>query len=775
MTKHIRIRLLISAVIISLGWVVVSYYIVSSRVSTLTNEKYIEASKEMKDFLEIFVSEKQEALSLISFALAHDSQVKKALLEHNPDLLKLEDFSLQLKKHTLLQNVWLQVIEPDGKSFYRSWSSKRGDDLSAVRLDIANIIKEPRVTNSISVGKFDLTFKSTVPIYHDNTFIGLVETVAKFNSITLKMKKKGFDVVTLVDKSYKSQLQFPFTKTFIHDYYVADLNANKELMSFIEERGVDYFIDGKDYYLAADIHRLIAVFHLNDINNHPMSYFLLFHDLSDIDLSSIERIRDRLILASVLGLMLLISGLYYLYVKSYKRFIDNLNKQLKEDIASKTIELEEQNKKLNHIAYHDVLTQLPNRLLFLDRLEQSLKLAKRHSTHVSLLFLDLDRFKEINDTYGHEAGDRLLQETTKRLQQCVREYDTIARLGGDEFTIIIEGSENKKIVDIIQDIIDKIKDPVFVNGNTLHTTFSIGISSYPEDGDTSDILLRNADTAMYKAKERGRNTYEFYNATMTQQAFKRVALETDLRQAIEDGDFQAYYQPKANSLTGKVTGMEALVRWNHKTLGMIPPDEFIPLAEEIGLIAKIDNWMMEETMKTALAWQKEGLYIGKLSLNVSMKQLEDKNFVSHIKEIILRTAFNPEFLELEITESQIMKNPKSTIDILNSIRSLGITISIDDFGTGYSSLSYLKRLPINKLKIDKSFIQDIPQNEDDKVIVKAIIVLAQSLKLNIIAEGVETVEQKDFLIGVGCPNIQGYYYSKPLPADAYRDFLIKHS
>jgi len=414
-------------------------------------------------------------------------------------------------------------------------------------------------------------------------------------------------------------------------------------------------------------------------------------------------------------------------------------------------------------------------MLFLDRLEQNIRYAKRHNTHVSVFFLDLDRFKEINDTFGHEAGDRLLQHITQRLKTCVREYDTIARLGGDEFTIIIEGANNKQLVSIIQKIIYKMKAPIQINGYTMHTTFSIGVSSYPEDGDTTEILLRNADTAMYKAKDKGRNTYEFYNESMTEQVLKRVRLETDLRQAIEHGDFQAFYQPKLNALTNKVIGMEALIRWEHKTMGMIPPDEFIPLAEEIGLIAKIDEWMMRHTLNRANQWYQEGLFLGKLSLNISMIQLEDDNFIDKVKKIISQTDFNPESLELEITESQIMKNPESTISILNKIKALGITISIDDFGTGYSSLSYLKRLPIDRLKIDKSFVQDIPDDEDDTAIIRAIISLAQSLKLKIIAEGVETVEQKDFLVESGCENIQGYFYSKPLPEDEFRDFLTQLS
>ena len=757
--KYLNMRLFIIAGIISLVWVTISYFTISSRLNTLTMEKYVEVSNEMKDFLEVFISEKQEAVSLISLILAHDTNIQKSLINQNSDSLELQNYSEHLKKHTLLQNVWIQIIEPDGKSLYRSWSSKSGDDLSGVRLDVAKIIKETKSINSISVGKFDLTFKSMIPIYNNDIFIGVVETLSKFNSIAYKMQKKGYDTVTLVDKSYKTQLQFPFSKFFVNDYYVANVNAKKELMHFIERKGVGHFLDGKDYYLAEDINKLISVVHLNDIYNEPMSYFFLFHDLNHIDLSSIVRMRDRMILSDILILLLLLSSFYYLYVKRYRAIIMKLNKKLENEVALKTIELEEQNKKLNHLAHHDVLTSLPNRLLFLDRLDQSIKLAKRHNTQVSVLFLDLDRFKEINDTYGHEAGDKLLIEITHRLELCVREYDTIARLGGDEFTVIIEGSENKKIVDILQNIIDKIKDPIFVNGNTLYTTFSIGISSFPEDGDSTEILLRNADTAMYKAKERGRNTYAFYNEDMSAQAFKRVTLETDLRYAIGHGDFQAYYQPKINALTGKVMGMEALIRWNHERLGLIYPDDFIPLAEEIGLITKIDQWMMEETMMTALAWQKEGLFIGKLSLNISMRQIEDKNFVAYIKETMFKTAFEPECLELEITESQIMKNPTSTITMLNDVKALGVSIAIDDFGTGHASLSSLKNLPIDQLKIDKSFIQDILNNEDDMAIVKAIIVLAQSLKLDLIAEGVETMEQKDFLVEAGCSTIQGFYYS----------------
>ncbi len=772
--KYPNIRLFVIAGMISLVWIIVSYFTITERIHSLTSQKYGEISNEMKNFLEVFIDEKQETMSLISLALSHDAQIKKALITQNGDKLELQHYVEQFKNHAFLQNVWIQVITAEGKSFYRSWTSKKGDDLSAIRLDVAQIIKEPKPLDSISVGKFDLAFKSMIPIYHEGTFIGIIETISKFNSIVLKMQDKAFDTLVFVDKSYKKQLEFAATDRFVGDFYMANINVKKELMAFVEQKGMEYFINTKGYYLAEEINRLITVFKLDDIEDNPMSYFLLFYDLNQIDLSSVERMRDKLILIDIMILLLLVGSFYYLYVKRYRSLIDRLNTQLEYEVTLKTIELAEQNKKLNHLAHHDVLTSLPNRLLFLDRLEQSIKLAKRQGTQVSILFLDLDRFKEINDTYGHDAGDKLLIEITHRLEECVRQYDTIARLGGDEFTIIIEDSENDRIVEILEEIIEKMREPFMINGKMLYSTFSIGVSRYPEDGESTEILLRNADTAMYKAKEHGRNTFAFYNEEMSVQAFKRVGMETDLRVALRNGGFEAYYQPKINALNGKVVGMEALIRWHHERLGLISPAEFIPLAEEIGLIEKLDQWMMEEAMMTTLAWQKEGLSVGKLSVNISMNEIEDKNFVGSVKELLAKTGFDPRGFELEITESQIMKNPHSVIVMLHELRELGVSIAIDDFGTGHSSLSSLKNLPVDQLKIDKSFIQDVPQNEDDVAIIKAIIVLAQSLKLELIAEGVETEEQKDFLIEAGCSTIQGYYYAKPMPAEDFRAFLLEH-
>lgn len=773
--KYPNLRLVVIAGMIALVWVCISCMTISTRVHTLTSQKYDEASTEMKNFLEVFIDEKQETVSLISLILSHDLQIQKALLTQNGEGLELQRYVEQFKGNTFLQNVWIQVITPEGKSLYRSWTDKKGDDLAAVRLDVAQMLKEPKPLNAISVGKFDLTSKSMIPLYHEGKFIGIVETISKFNSIALKTKEKGFDTLVLVDKAYKKQLEFTYTDHFVGDFYMANTTVKKELVDFVKQKGVEYFINTQRYALAEEINQLITVFKLNDIAGKPMSYFLLFYDLDAIDLSSVERLRDKLILIDIMILLLLVGSFYYLYVKRYRNLIDKLNTQLEYEVTLKTIELAEQNKKLNHLAHHDVLTSLPNRLLFLDRLEQSIKLAKRQGTQVSILFLDLDRFKEINDTYGHEVGDKLLIEITHRLEACVRQYDTIARLGGDEFTIIIEDSENDRIVEILEEVIEQMKEPFMINGTMLYSTFSIGVSRYPEDGESTEILLRNADTAMYKAKEHGRNTFAFYDEAMSAQAFKRVGMETDLRVALRDGGFEAYYQPKINVHSGKVVGMEALIRWHHAKLGFVSPAEFIPLAEEIGLIEKIDKWMMQETMQTALAWQKEGLNIGKLSVNISVNEMDDQHFVASVKEMLEKTGFDPKGFELEITESQIMKNPQAVIGMLHELRALGVSIAVDDFGTGHSSLSLLKNMPVDQLKIDKSFIQDVPQNEEDAAIIKAIIVLAQSLKLELIAEGVETKEQKDFLLAAGCETIQGYYYANPMSAEDFRAFLLEHA
>jgi len=434
--------------------------------------------------------------------------------------------------------------------------------------------------------------------------------------------------------------------------------------------------------------------------------------------------------------------------------------------------IKEQKELLAYRAHHDTLTNLPNRQLFLDRLAQSIRYAQRFKEKVAVLFIDLDHFKEINDSLGHHVGDEVLKTVSSTLQKQIRKTDTLARLGGDEFIIILDTLEDVNlIVDIIKKLMDAMNEPILVGDHQLYITLSIGVSLYPEDGDVSEDLLRNADAAMYNAKNNGRNTYCFYTAEMTQKAFERIEMETSLRQAVDREEFVVYYHPQVDATTGNVVGVEALIRWNHPQNGMLQPMKFMPLAEEIGLIIPIDQWVMKVGMTQLVQWYNAGLNPGRLALNLSIKQLRQTNFIEIVSALLKETGCKPEWISFEVTETQIMRNPESSILILQRLSDMGIELALDDFGTGYSSLSYLKRLPIDKLKIDKSFVEGLPHNKEDVGIAKALIILSKSLGLDIIAEGVETPEQNRFLVENGCTKIQGYLYSEPIPAVAVEKML----
>jgi len=438
--------------------------------------------------------------------------------------------------------------------------------------------------------------------------------------------------------------------------------------------------------------------------------------------------------------------------------------------------LEEQTEKLNHQANHDTLTKLPNRMLFQDRLSQAIKTATRNSQQFALLFIDLDQFKKINDSLGHQVGDDVLKEAAARLKVALRAEDTLARLGGDEFTIILKSVKDIQSASLVAHKINTVmKEPIKVRGNTLFISSSIGISMFPQDATSQENLIKFADTAMYKAKDEGRDNFQFYSAEMTAIAFERVVMENSLRVAIKEEQFVVYFQPQFCASDNTIIGMEALVRWQHPTIGLVPPAKFIPIAEESGLIIEIDRFVMKVAMRQFSQWYKDGLNPGTLALNLAMKQLSEEDFISNLLTTMQSLDFKPEWLELEVTEGQIMHNPDEAITKLREISNLGIEMAIDDFGTGYSSLAYLKKLPLDKLKIDQSFVRDLPDDEDDAAITKAIIALGKSLNLKLIAEGVETQEQKDFLLENGCNYIQGYFYSKPMPAKEIRTLLQENS
>lgn len=429
-------------------------------------------------------------------------------------------------------------------------------------------------------------------------------------------------------------------------------------------------------------------------------------------------------------------------------------------------------KQLHFQANHDALTGLPNRLLFNDRLIQSIEKAKRKKSKFALLFIDLDHFKEINDSLGHDIGDEILNTVALRLKSSKRDEDTLARLGGDEFIVILEDLHQiQDASSIANKILKSLSQSISVNDNVLYVSSSIGISIYPDDGDSAQNLLKYADSAMYKAKDEGRNNFQYYNSTMTELAFERVVMETSLRAGLKNNEFVVYYQPQVHGITDNIIGMEALVRWQHPTMGLVFPNKFIPLAESTGLIIELDRYVMKTAMTQISKWYGQGLNPGVLSMNLSVKQLQKEDFITMLKELIEETNCKPEWIELEVTEGQVMTHPEEAIVILQTISDIGIELAIDDFGTGYSSLAYLKRLPIDKLKIDQAFVKDLPDDEEDVGITKVVIALSKSLNLKVIAEGVETKEQRDFLIENGCENIQGYFYSKPIPADEFENIL----
>jgi len=428
--------------------------------------------------------------------------------------------------------------------------------------------------------------------------------------------------------------------------------------------------------------------------------------------------------------------------------------------------------RLKYLANYDQLTALPNRSLFNQRLERALAHAQRFNKSLAVLFIDLDRFKNINDTLGHEAGDGVLRAVATRLMGGVREIDTVARLGGDEFVVLIEQVTDMRQVDVVaQKLLKALAEPFMLDGCEYHVTASIGISSYPVDGDGGAELLKNSDIAMYRAKEEGKNRARFYAPAINRHSVERLSLESGLRRALQRGEFLLHYQPKVNIASGFVTGMEALVRWKRPESGMVSPAEFIPLAEETGLIVAIGEWVLKAACAYTRAWHSGGTQPLRVAVNLSARQFAQTSLVSDVARILDITGLRPEALDLEITESMVMGNPEQAIQTLRQLKSMGISLSIDDFGTGYSSLGYLKRFPIDHIKIDRSFVKDIPHDNDDATITRTIIAMAHNLRLKVIAEGVETEAQLDFLRQNGCDEMQGYYFSRPLAEDAFLALL----
>jgi diguanylate cyclase (GGDEF)-like protein/PAS domain S-box-containing protein len=427
---------------------------------------------------------------------------------------------------------------------------------------------------------------------------------------------------------------------------------------------------------------------------------------------------------------------------------------------------------MSHSAQHDSLTGLPNRILLNDRVDQAIALAPRHMKKVAVLFLDLDGFKHINDSLGHPIGDKLLQSITKRLVDCVRVSDTVSRQGGDEFVVLLSEVEQPEDAAITaRRMLKAVAEGHSVGQHDLHVTTSIGVSVYPDDGLDAETLIKNADTAMYQAKENGRQSYQFFKPAMNVRAVERQSIEESLRRALERQEFALHYQPKVNLSTGEITGAEALLRWTHPTRGPISPGEFIPVAEDCGLILQIGNWVLREACKQARNWVDAGLPLATMAVNISAMEFRDENFLEGVFAILEDTGLDPRSLELELTESVLMKRAGSAESILRRLRERGVQLAVDDFGTGYSSLSYLRKFPIDALKIDQSFVRQITTTPGETTIVTAIISMGRSLKLRIVAEGVETQEELEFLRAHHCDEAQGYYFSRPVVAQQFAKLL----
>jgi len=430
--------------------------------------------------------------------------------------------------------------------------------------------------------------------------------------------------------------------------------------------------------------------------------------------------------------------------------------------------------KMAHLAQHDFLTGLPNRMLLTERLSRAIGQARRHKKRVALMFIDLDYFKHINDSLGHAIGDLLLKMVAERLTLCIRDTDTVCRQGGDEFVILLAEIEHTlDAAPVAEKLLVAFAEPCLIGGHELHVTLSIGIAIYPDDGQDADEVMKNADTAMYHAKANGRNNFQFFTTEMNTRAVRRLFIEGNLRRALKQGEFMLYYQPKIDLASGLMIGSEALIRWQDPEHGVVNPNQFVPIAEECGLIVPIGSWVLREACRQVSAWQDAGLLAVPVSVNISAVEFRHKGFLEGVALILKETGMLPSFLELELTESILMHDAESSESVLESLKAMGIQLAIDDFGTGYSSLSYLKRFPINTLKIDQSFVHDIAIDPDDASIVSAIIGMGKSLKQRVIAEGVETEAQLAFLRSLKCDEGQGFLFGHPLPAAQFEQLLLK--
>lgn len=779
MKTKLGLKLIVVLVTVSLYFLVVFYINndINERIKTLTTQQ-VESLQTHYDlttkYFKItanatydFINSNKEVMKILTelpsaIGTQRDILQKKLYTELEPHYKKLQ-------KQGVLQFHFLSADNITTLRMHKP--SKHDDNLTNLKFSFRYVNENKIPISGFEGGRTSPSFRNVSPLFSDNgVHIGAVDVayapeilqknlqeINKINSHFI-IKKELFK-----DKKWsRNDNQYEYRNSIENEYYFESasfhLEIDTSLNAFIEpmrDEIADKMSTNKAFSLVGSdnhTHKIITFLPIKDMENKVVAFLISYKDSAAID----KLYEDFYIINIVIFL-----GFTLISFFVYRSIIYNR-------------ELLYEKKRFYHLSQYDTLTQLPNRALFYERVNKSISKATRDDSKFALMFLDIDNFKHINDSYGHDEGDRLLLVVSNKIKNVLRREDILARLGGDEFVIIIEDIDNAiDVLTITNHILDTMRQAIKIKNNTHYISASIGISIFPDDSKNPNNLLKFADVAMYEAKATGKNSAQFYSSEMTKELVARISLESELREAIQKDEFVVVYQPQIDASSEKIIGMEALVRWQHPTKGLLSPIEFIPIAEDTGLIIPLDQLVMKKATKQLSQWYEKGLNPGVLAMNLAMKQLQQVNFIQILSLILQESECKPEWIELEVTEGQIMKNPEEAIEILRQINDLNIELAIDDFGTGYSSLSYLKRLPIDKLKIDKSFVNGLPDGEEDIAIAKAVIALTQSLNIKVIAEGVETKEQKDFLLENGCKNIQGYFYSKPIFADEMEQYLIK--
>ncbi len=762
--KQLMLPLTLSFVFIVLS-IAIAMYVVQSK--TLHDYSYNTVTAANNELAEE-IREKNGALLAVQRSLIDNPLLIPAILDRDREALfkSLMPIFLDVKKQLHITHFYIHDTELTNIARLHR-PEVYGDKINRYTLSQVHSSGLPFVGMELGAwGMFSL--RSITPIHDQNTLIGYLELGVDIDGLLQEIADETNLVqLVMLDKSYLDRRQWLQGMQWLAregdwdllEHSVITNKASKTIpqswLNYLAQTNFDY---AQTHALDSSYGNVwhVGISPLNDVQGRRIGHLANFLNVTNTQESMHS---EALVLFGLLVVFL--SGLLtYLYFALNR--IDT--------------DIESQQRDLHFLAHNDILTGLPNRQLFYERMNRAISAAKRHNRQLAVLFLDLDNFKNINDSFGHSVGDELLIEVAKRLRSVIREEDTLARNGGDEFVILLENIVRPETAATVSTNIIKAFQPAFyLSEMEITTSTSIGISIFPQDGSNYEVLTRNADTAMYNAKRQGRNTFLFYTSNFTESAIERVTIESRLRKAIKTESLSLVYQPQYDYKQDKIIGIEALCRWQDDELGFVSPGVFIPVAEESGLINELGTWVLTSACYQAKKWLDAGYLFGRVSVNIAEAQLQDPNFVNTVSQLLFETGLPSENLELEVTESSLMTNMETAIKHMTQLKEKGISISIDDFGTGYSSLSYLKKLPIQRLKIDKSFVDDAPDDLGDIAIINAIIAMAKNLFLDVIAEGVERERQLLYLNDMGCSAIQGYYFSKPLPPNEVKMLFPKKS